>query len=161
MGMANTPDYFDQQQKKCLAEQLWLYYFNSTLYEKRLITEAQRNRINNMISCWNTQSNVVKNRMTNFKRRNRDSPSLATVLSFHLDSIKRPFPYPTYWTLPKLDFLQFTKHLLTTHHIGYIISAYSAFGRVNIKGPWALLLFSCSISKSWVMNCSSCLPSLV
>ena len=31
--------------KKHVAEQIWLAYFNRTLYEQGLITEAQRNRM--------------------------------------------------------------------------------------------------------------------
>lgn len=37
-------------QKQKLAEQLWLTYFNQTLFEKGLITEAERNRIKNRIA---------------------------------------------------------------------------------------------------------------
>ena len=69
--MADTSDHAYQQQKACLAEQLWLHYFNSTLYEKGLITEAQRNRMGNMISCRNTQSNAVKNRIDQFQNKHQ------------------------------------------------------------------------------------------
>lgn len=51
--MANSADRIFQQQKKSLAEQLWLHYFNAILYEKGLITESQRNRIYNMIDTRN------------------------------------------------------------------------------------------------------------
>lgn len=34
-----------EQEKKSLAEKLWLAYFNQYLYEHNLITEAQRNRM--------------------------------------------------------------------------------------------------------------------
>lgn len=54
--MANNSNRTVQQQKKCLAEQLWLYYFNTTLYEKGLITETQRNRISNMIGMRNMRT---------------------------------------------------------------------------------------------------------
>ncbi|MBQ8834432.1 MAG: hypothetical protein IJ001_05855 [Oscillospiraceae bacterium] len=37
-------------QKRKLAEQLWLTYFNQTLFERGLITEAERNRIKNCIA---------------------------------------------------------------------------------------------------------------
>ena len=37
-------------QKKQMAEQLWLGYFNQTLYEKGLITESERNRMSNRIA---------------------------------------------------------------------------------------------------------------
>ena len=32
-----------QEQKKLIAEKLWLNYFNQTLYEKGFLTEGQRN----------------------------------------------------------------------------------------------------------------------
>ena len=34
-----------QEQKKLMAEKLWLNYFNQTLYEKGFLTEGQRNRL--------------------------------------------------------------------------------------------------------------------
>ena len=34
-----------EQEKKSLAEKLWLAYFNQYLYEQNMITEAQRNRM--------------------------------------------------------------------------------------------------------------------
>ncbi len=34
-----------QQQKRILAEKLWLTYFNSYLYENGMLTESQRNRM--------------------------------------------------------------------------------------------------------------------
>ena len=34
-----------QEQKKLMAEKLWLNYFNQTLYENGLLTEGQRNRL--------------------------------------------------------------------------------------------------------------------
>lgn len=40
-----------EQQKKALAEQLWLIYFNESLYRQGLITETQRNRMKNKIEC--------------------------------------------------------------------------------------------------------------
>lgn len=54
MAMENNSKRTVQQQKKCLAEQLWLYYFNTTLYKKGLITETQRNRISNIINSRKT-----------------------------------------------------------------------------------------------------------
>lgn len=38
-----------QEQKKLMAEKLWLNYFNQTLYEKGFLTEGQRNRLKLMI----------------------------------------------------------------------------------------------------------------
>ncbi len=34
-----------QEQKRLMAETLWLNYFNQTLYEKGFLTEGQRNRL--------------------------------------------------------------------------------------------------------------------
>lgn len=38
-----------EQQKKHVAEQIWLNYYNQTLFEKGLITETERNRMKNLI----------------------------------------------------------------------------------------------------------------
>ena len=38
-----------QEQKKLMAEKLWLNYFNQTLYEKGFLTEGQRNRLKRII----------------------------------------------------------------------------------------------------------------
>lgn len=38
------------EKKKALAEQMWLSYFNHVLYEKGLISEQERNRMQNMIN---------------------------------------------------------------------------------------------------------------
>ena len=48
--MAGEKKLTTEQQKKELAELVWLNYFNQTLYEKGMITENERNRINNNIS---------------------------------------------------------------------------------------------------------------
>ena len=48
--MAGEKKLTTEQQKKELAELVWLNYFNQTLYEKGMITESERNRINNNIS---------------------------------------------------------------------------------------------------------------
>ncbi len=56
MEVTNNSKREVQLQKKCLAEQLWLYYFNTNLYEKGLITETQRNRIGNMIGMRNMRT---------------------------------------------------------------------------------------------------------
>lgn len=42
-----------EHQKKKTAEQIWLTYYNTYLYERSLITEQERNR---MISLINLQS---------------------------------------------------------------------------------------------------------
>ena len=39
-----------EQQKKLMAEEMWLHYFNQTLLNKGVITETERNRIANMIA---------------------------------------------------------------------------------------------------------------
>lgn len=38
------------EHKRDVAEQLWLLYFNRTLYDRKLITEAEHNRLHNMIT---------------------------------------------------------------------------------------------------------------
>ena len=48
--MAGEKELTTEQQKKELAELMWLNYFNQTLYKKGIITESERNRIKNNIS---------------------------------------------------------------------------------------------------------------
>ena len=48
--MAGEKELTTEQQKKELAELMWLNYFNQTLYKKGIITESERNRIKNTIS---------------------------------------------------------------------------------------------------------------
>ena len=48
--MAGEKDITIEQQKKELAELMWLNYFNQTLYEKGLISENERNKMKNNIS---------------------------------------------------------------------------------------------------------------
>lgn len=38
-----------QYNKKSLAEQLWLHYYNNTLFEKGIISETERNKMKNRI----------------------------------------------------------------------------------------------------------------
>ena len=38
-----------EQKKESVLEKLWLTYYNDTLYERGLITEAQRNKMRVMI----------------------------------------------------------------------------------------------------------------
>lgn len=49
--MENTKNTFlsPEQQRKELAEKLWLHYFNRTLFEQGIITESERNRMSVMI----------------------------------------------------------------------------------------------------------------
>ncbi len=35
----------NDQRKQALSESIWLHYFNHTLFERGLITEAERNRM--------------------------------------------------------------------------------------------------------------------
>lgn len=39
-----------EQKKRHAAEQIWLHYYNQTLFEKGLITETERNRMKNLIN---------------------------------------------------------------------------------------------------------------
>ena len=40
-----------EQKKKHAVEQIWLHYYNQTLFEKGLITETERNRMSNLINA--------------------------------------------------------------------------------------------------------------
>lgn len=48
----------NEQKRLAMAEKLWLNYFNQTLYEKGCITEAQRNRMKNMIDSRKPPANL-------------------------------------------------------------------------------------------------------
>lgn len=48
--MAGERELTIEQQKKNMAELMWLNYFNQTLFEKGLITETERNRMKISIS---------------------------------------------------------------------------------------------------------------
>lgn len=48
--MADKKRLSAEQQKKLMAEEMWLHYFNQTMFNKSMITEAERNRIANMIA---------------------------------------------------------------------------------------------------------------
>ena len=48
--MADKKRLSAEQQKKLMAEEMWLHYFNQTLFNKGVITEAEHNRIANMIA---------------------------------------------------------------------------------------------------------------
>ena len=39
-----------EQKQRHAAEQIWLHYYNQTLFEKGLITETERNRMKNLIN---------------------------------------------------------------------------------------------------------------
>ena len=43
--MAGNETISSEQQKILVSEKLWLLYFNSYMYEKGVLTEAQRNHI--------------------------------------------------------------------------------------------------------------------
>ena len=48
--MADKKKLSAEQQKKLMAEEMWLQYFNQSLFIKGVITEAERNRDANMIA---------------------------------------------------------------------------------------------------------------
>ena len=48
--MADKKRLSAEQQKKLMAEEMWLHYFNQSLFMRGVITEAERNRIANMIA---------------------------------------------------------------------------------------------------------------
>ena len=37
--------------RKVVVEQMWLHYYNNTLFQKGVITETERNRMKNLINC--------------------------------------------------------------------------------------------------------------
>lgn len=41
---------FSSQKKKMIVEQMWLHYYNNTLFQKGVITETERNRMKNLIN---------------------------------------------------------------------------------------------------------------
>lgn len=43
--MENTHSEISQQRRRSITEQLWLTYYNDTLYEKGVITEDERNKM--------------------------------------------------------------------------------------------------------------------
>ena len=43
--MENTHGELSQQRQRSMMEQLWLTYYNDTLYEKGIITEDERNKM--------------------------------------------------------------------------------------------------------------------
>ena len=43
--MENTHGEISQQRRRSIMEQLWLTYYNDTLYEKGIITEDERNKM--------------------------------------------------------------------------------------------------------------------
>ena len=48
--MADKKKLSAEQQKKLMAEEMWLNYFNQSLFMGGVITETERNRIANMIA---------------------------------------------------------------------------------------------------------------
>ena len=43
--MENTHSEISQQRRRSIMEQLWLTYYNDTLYEQGVITEDERNKM--------------------------------------------------------------------------------------------------------------------
>ena len=56
-----------EQQRKAVAEALWLNYFNRFLFEKGLITESERNRMTTLIA---NRSSAAAERRSNKHERN-------------------------------------------------------------------------------------------
>ena len=48
----------NEQKRIKMVEKLWLNYFNQTLFEKGCITEAERNRLKNMIESRKPSANI-------------------------------------------------------------------------------------------------------
>ena len=56
-----------EQQRKMVAEELWLNYYNRVLFEKGMITEAEHNRITILIV---NRSSAAAERRSNKHERN-------------------------------------------------------------------------------------------
>ena len=52
--MSNVEVYKDQ--KRTIAEQIWLQYYNQVLFERGVITEEERNRMANRINARNNMA---------------------------------------------------------------------------------------------------------
>lgn len=52
--MSSVQVYNDQ--KKTIAEQIWLQYYNQVLFERGVITEEERNRMANRINARNNMA---------------------------------------------------------------------------------------------------------
>ena len=50
--MSSGPDNYESQ-KRMIAEQIWLKYYNQVLFEKGMITEEEHNRMINRINARN------------------------------------------------------------------------------------------------------------
>ena len=48
-GVADKSKTSNEQRRREMAEKLWLNYFNDSLFQQGIITEAERNRIKNKI----------------------------------------------------------------------------------------------------------------
>lgn len=51
-----------EQQRKSLAEKLWLAYFNQYLYEQNIITETERNRMSLKIESRRASTSGTKDK---------------------------------------------------------------------------------------------------
>ena len=56
-----------EQQRKAVAEELWLNYFNRVLFEQGMITESERNRMTTLIA---NRSSAAAERRSNKHERN-------------------------------------------------------------------------------------------
>ena len=51
IDLAEKKPLSNEQKRRSAAEQLWLHYYNQTLFDKGLITESERNRMTNKINA--------------------------------------------------------------------------------------------------------------
>ena len=56
--MSNVEVYKDQ--KRTIAEQIWLQYYNQVLFERGVITEEERNRMANRINARNNMAGSIQ-----------------------------------------------------------------------------------------------------
>jgi hypothetical protein len=50
MTVSDQKAKMSEQQRKMVAEELWLNYFNRVLFERGIITESERNRMTTLIA---------------------------------------------------------------------------------------------------------------
>lgn len=68
--MADKEKLSHEEQRKKVAEELWLNYFNQTLFESGLITEQMRNKMTSQICSRSSASGKQK------RKKQKDDPGM-------------------------------------------------------------------------------------
>lgn len=74
--MAGQNKLTPEQQRKQLAEEMWLYFFNQTLFEQGIITESKRNQMVHLITsrCSNVEKQHSKQAILYSSAQTLDKP---------------------------------------------------------------------------------------